>query len=350
MAIAYSSDGTQIISGSQDQTVIIWDLNTHAAKNEPLRGHSNSVTSVAYSLDDTYIISGSEDHTIIIWDPIIGAACQEPLKGHEGGILSIACSPSRFHVASGSRDKTIWVWDLQTGKPIYKPLKGHIIGVSAIVYSLDGNFIISGSPDTTVRIWDSLTGAPLCIPLSGHNNMIKDIALSSDMRHIASCADNTIRVWDIQTGIPIKHPLRSQSSFIQAYINSDFAKSEFTNKSWRYIDFYEHKEGLPSNSFWDPNEKSFISTQYKQPNASQDGPDHSMKDIEVLHSPHPLAIVSDGWLHTVDGGLFIYVPHEYWTSICDTSTICIPDDAQGHPIRLNWDRVYNAWDNIRKMM
>ncbi len=32
------------------------------------------------------------------------------------------------------------------------------------------------------------------------------------------------------------------------------------------------------------------------------------------------------------------------------SMICIPDDAQGHPIRLDWNGVYNAWDDIKRMM
>ena len=32
------------------------------------------------------------------------------------------------------------------------------------------------------------------------------------------------------------------------------------------------------------------------------------------------------------------------------SVMCIPDDAQGHPIRLDWDEVHNAWDNIRELM
>ena len=52
----------------------------------------------------------------------------------------------------------------------------------------------------------------------------------------------------------------------------------------------------------------------------------------------------------MDGGLLTHVPNEHWAAVCDMSVMCIPDDAQGHPIRLDWDSVCNAWDNIRKMM
>jgi hypothetical protein len=75
-----------------------------------------------------------------------------------------------------------------------------------------------------------------------------------------------------------------------------------------------------------------------------------VKDIEVTHSSHPLVIQGDGWLQTVDGGLLTHVPNEHWAAVCDMSVMCMPDDAQGHPIRLDWDGVYHAWDNIRKMM
>ena len=52
----------------------------------------------------------------------------------------------------------------------------------------------------------------------------------------------------------------------------------------------------------------------------------------------------------MDGGLLTHVPNEHWAAVCDMSVMCIPDDAQGQPIRLDWDSVCNAWDNIRKMM
>ena len=38
------------------------------------------------------------------------------------------------------------------------------------------------------------------------------------------------------------------------------------------------------------------------------------------------------------------------SSLCDMSELCIPDDAQGHPIRLDSNGIYNAWEDIWKMM
>ena len=65
-SVAYSPDGTKIISGSRDQTIKIWDANTGECL-KTLEGHSQRVNSVAFSTDGTKIISGSSDKTVKIW-------------------------------------------------------------------------------------------------------------------------------------------------------------------------------------------------------------------------------------------------------------------------------------------
>ena len=65
-SVAYSPDGTKIISGSRDKTIKIWDANTGECL-KTLKGHSDDLESVAYSPDGTKIISGSDDPTIKIW-------------------------------------------------------------------------------------------------------------------------------------------------------------------------------------------------------------------------------------------------------------------------------------------
>ena len=59
LSVSYFPNGTQIVSGSQDNTILIWDSLTHAIIKGPLTGHSGPVTSVAYSSDGSLIISGS---------------------------------------------------------------------------------------------------------------------------------------------------------------------------------------------------------------------------------------------------------------------------------------------------
>ena len=66
LSVACSPDGRNIISGSYNYTIQIWDAETGAVVGNPLEGHTLSVLSVAYSPDGQRIISGSDDHTIRI--------------------------------------------------------------------------------------------------------------------------------------------------------------------------------------------------------------------------------------------------------------------------------------------
>ncbi|KAE9386282.1 hypothetical protein BT96DRAFT_544839, partial [Gymnopus androsaceus JB14] len=48
-----------------------------------LKGHDDGVSSVAFSHDGTRIVSGSYDNTVRIWDATTGAQMGDPLQGHD---------------------------------------------------------------------------------------------------------------------------------------------------------------------------------------------------------------------------------------------------------------------------
>jgi WD40 repeat protein len=77
-----------------------------------LRGHSYSVRSVAFSPDGKTLASGSDDHTIILWDVASHQPLGQPLQGHRDAVSSVVFSPDGKTLASGSWDRTIILWDL----------------------------------------------------------------------------------------------------------------------------------------------------------------------------------------------------------------------------------------------
>ena len=100
------------VSGSWDETIKVWDLNTGTLLNT-LKGYSD-VSSVAISSDNSKIVSGSDDKTIKVWDLNTGTLLNT-LKGYSGDVSSVAISSDNSKIVSGSDDKTIKVWDLNTG-------------------------------------------------------------------------------------------------------------------------------------------------------------------------------------------------------------------------------------------
>ena len=71
-------------------------------------GHSDSVWSVAFSPDGTQIVSGSADTTLRRWDAVSGAHLNT-LKGHSDTVTSVVFSPDGTQVVSGSADKTLQI-------------------------------------------------------------------------------------------------------------------------------------------------------------------------------------------------------------------------------------------------
>jgi WD40 repeat protein len=52
-------------------------------------------------------VSGSDDNTIRLWDAETGELLQPPLEGHEDSVASVAFSPDGKCIMSGSGDNTI---------------------------------------------------------------------------------------------------------------------------------------------------------------------------------------------------------------------------------------------------
>jgi WD40 repeat protein len=68
----------------------VWDAEKLEQIGEPLIGHSNGVFSVAFSPDGKQIVSSSDDKTIQVWDAEKLEQFGEPLISHSGLVMSVA--------------------------------------------------------------------------------------------------------------------------------------------------------------------------------------------------------------------------------------------------------------------
>ncbi|EDR04490.1 uncharacterized protein LACBIDRAFT_391733 [Laccaria bicolor S238N-H82] len=213
-SVAFSPDGRRVLSGSCDKTIRVWDAETGKPVGESLQGHTDMITSVAFSPDGRHVVSGSCDKTIRIWDLDLGEPVGEPLRGHTNMVNSVAFSPDGGRVVSGSDDETIWIWDVRTRMPVGEPFRGHNI-VFSVAFSPDGRHVLSGSLDKTIRIWDAATGKPVGDVFQGHTNGVRSVAFSPDGRHVVSGSDDeTIRIWDAETGKPVGEPFEGHTGLI----------------------------------------------------------------------------------------------------------------------------------------
>src|SRR5262245_40395945 len=88
------ADGRLVLaSGSDDETVRLWDPRRGEPIGAPWTGHTGKVNAVAFGADDErgpILASGSHDDTVRLWDPSTGRAIGMPLTGHTGPVWSVA--------------------------------------------------------------------------------------------------------------------------------------------------------------------------------------------------------------------------------------------------------------------
>ncbi len=196
-SLAFSPDGRRLISASDDDSIKIWRLPSGELLRS-LNGHSRDVNSIAVSPDGTFFVSGSEDRTIGVWQLTTGEAIHS-FTGLSGMVKTVAISPNGQVLASGGLNNLIKLWNLVTGRQI-RTLSGHQNSVLSIAISPQGDRLISASKDKTIRIWQPDTGELLKI-LNGHSDIVNSIAISPDGKTLISGSnDKTIKLWNLSAG------------------------------------------------------------------------------------------------------------------------------------------------------
>jgi WD40 repeat protein len=215
-SVAFSRDGRRAISGDADGAIVVWDVASGQPYREwnvtaglppdeqPAEGESITVFGVTFSPDGSHVLSGSQDGSVILWDVEDGKPIrrfENAPEDHWSAVYSVAFSPNlEDHQAiSGADDGAIVVWNVDDGKVIQR-LTGHTEAVYSVAFSPDGDWAVSGSVDHTVRLWD-LAGGQELWSFAGHSGAVNSVAFSPDGGQILSgSADRSARLWDLAGG------------------------------------------------------------------------------------------------------------------------------------------------------
>ncbi len=193
---AFSPDGQAILCGGNGGRLILLDAVTGKVLRS-FKGHSDGIPSVAFSPDGRRALSGSWDKTLRLWDVAKGVALRT-FRGHSGEINVVAFSPEGDTILSGSRDRTLLLWDVDTGR-VLRTFQGHTDWISAAVFSPGGRAVLSSSTDNTLRLWDVDTGQELRV-LPGQARDYSPVTFSPDGRAILAGGYATLKLWDAVTG------------------------------------------------------------------------------------------------------------------------------------------------------
>jgi len=148
---AFSPDGKNLVSGSDDGTIKVWTMD-RGTLHRSLEGHEYAVRSMALSPDGNRLVSGSVDGFIKVWDLASGVSVHT-IDGHYGAVESLVFSPDGQRFASAGGDRQIKMWQTESGTRLYG-IWTHFSTINSLSFSPDGRYLASGSEDTTIKIWE----------------------------------------------------------------------------------------------------------------------------------------------------------------------------------------------------
>jgi guanine nucleotide-binding protein subunit beta-2-like 1 protein len=204
LSVAFSADNRQIVSGSRDKTIKLWNTLAQCKYTIQEEGHTEWVSCVRFSPNNQnpIIVSCGWDKYVKVWN-LANCRLKTNHIGHTGYLNTVTMSPDGSLCASGGKDAKAMLWDLNDGKHLYT--LDHADTINALCFS-PNRYWLCAATGPSIKIWDlesknmveelkpevpgnsSKAGPPQCLSM----------AWSADGQTLfAGYSDNQIRVWQV---------------------------------------------------------------------------------------------------------------------------------------------------------
>jgi transcription initiation factor TFIID subunit 5 len=150
--VSFNPFGYYFLTGHRSGVTSLYSID-HPGPLRLMTGHSSDVTCCTWHPQLTMIASGSDDRSVILWDIRSGSSIRS-LIGSTSPISCISISNDGQALIAGCDDGNVILWDLNISKQI-AILNAHTNPVNSVSFSSNDSTIVSGSSDCTVRTWNT---------------------------------------------------------------------------------------------------------------------------------------------------------------------------------------------------
>jgi WD40 repeat protein len=238
--VTFRADGKVLLTGSRDKTARLW----HAATEERIitLKHPKSVLAVTFNPDGQTVATGCQDGRVRLWHTATGEPRPESLP-HRGPVYAVAFSPDGQMLLTGSDDRFARLWRAAGGKLVAEVK--HAGNVRAVAFRPDGQIFLTGTTARKVQQWETATRKLVGNPLDDFRGDVEALAFSPDGKQfLTGSLDGLVRLWNATTAKPIGHALAHQNRVTAVAFHPD-GHTALTGSFDRSARLWETARGRP---------------------------------------------------------------------------------------------------------
>lgn len=213
-AVAISPKGNLLVTAADNGQIFFWDKNGKQLLQQNLYAGGDPIKAIVFSSDGKLLACAGADRNIIVWDVEKERPKESIRTNHNGYIHSLAFSPNGRLLASGGSDGHLKFWNLNQATPLIQFEKNLNSRVNAIQFSQNGKQILLGLENRLAVLWE-FDGNRLRekLVLKGHTASVNDVEFINDDAQFLTCGDDkTSIIWN-RNGI-IQHQLRGHTESV----------------------------------------------------------------------------------------------------------------------------------------
>jgi WD40 repeat protein len=192
-ALLFSPDGRRMISGGEDGTIKVWNVDDGSLENS-VDAHEKAVLALALKDDGSALASGGSDGKVKLWAPAT-VKLLHTIPAHARPVRALSWSPDGKLLASGGEDRVIQVWRDDGSQAA--SIVGHDEAITGLAWTRDGRSLISGAADGYVKVWSAGDFALASRHRTNDKSLAALVATADGQLLATAGADGRIRVYTI---------------------------------------------------------------------------------------------------------------------------------------------------------
>ncbi|KAL4228220.1 snoRNA-binding rRNA-processing protein [Mactra antiquata] len=214
---SFRNDGRLMVAGGDEGVVRLFNVSERTMLRQ-FRGHEGSVHVCKFLSNNVQLMSGSDDNTVKIWDIPTEKELLTFTDHTDYVRCGVTSQSSNDIILSGSYDHTVRLYDTRIGESVLNVNHGAPVE-SLLMFPSGGIFISAGG--STVKVWDALSGGKLLTSLTHHHKTVTCLSFCSQyQRFMSGGLDRHVKIYDVGT-YQVVHTLDYPGSILSIGVTPD---------------------------------------------------------------------------------------------------------------------------------